>query len=136
MNEGLTQKTGENPSVSFPVAVIDDDPAFRRALGRLLRGAGYEVETFSSAEEYLARDSGRSYCCLVLDVYLGGLSGLDLHAQLADSGTRVPVVFMTAHEDVGVVARAAPGVPCLRKPFDEELLFEAIAAVTGGQRPQ
>ena len=64
------------------------------------------------------------------------MSGLDLRAELAQSGIQIPVVFITAHEDVGIVARAAPGVPCLRKPFDEELLFEAIAAVTGEQQPQ
>ncbi len=136
MNESVARKTGESPSASLPVAVIDDDPAFRRALGRLLRGAGYEVEAFSSAEEYLERDSARSHRCLLLDVYLGGLSGLDLRAQLARKGVHVPVVFMTAHEDIGIVARAAPGVPCLRKPFDEEALFGAIADVTGEQRPQ
>jgi FixJ family two-component response regulator len=120
----------------LPVAVVDDDPAFRRALERLLRGAGFEVDTFTSAEDYLARSGGHSHRCLVLDVFLGGMSGLDLRAELAQNGIRIPVVFITAHEDVGIVARAAPGVPCLRKPFDEELLFEAIAEVTGAQQPQ
>ncbi len=123
-------------AVVLPVAVVDDDPAFRRALERLLRGAGYDVDTFSSAEDYLARAGGNRHRCLVLDVYLGGKSGLDLRADLAESGVHIPVVFITAHEDVGVVARAAPGVPCLRKPFDEELLFEAIASVTGARPPQ
>lgn len=120
----------------LPVAVVDDDPAFRRALVRLLRGAGFEVDTFTSAEDYLARSGNSRHGCLVLDVFLGGKSGLDLHAELAESGIHIPVVFITAHENVGVIARAAPGVPCLRKPFDEELLFEAIATVTGGPLPQ
>jgi len=120
----------------LPVAVVDDDPAFRRALERLLRGAGYDVDTFTSAEDYLARSGGFRHRCLVLDVFLGGMSGLDLRAELAQSGVRIPVVFITAHADVEIVARAAPGVPCLRKPFDEALLFEAIAEVTRGQQPQ
>ena len=120
----------------LPVAVVDDDPAFRRALERLLRGAGYDVDTFTSAEDYLARSGGFRHRCLVLDVFLGGMSGLDLRAELAQSGVRIPVVFITAHEDVEIVARVAPGVPCLRKPFDEELLFEAIAEVTGERQPQ
>ena len=67
----------------------------------------------------------------MLDVFLGGMTRLDLRDELAESGIHIPVVFITAHQDVGVVARAATGVPCLRKPFDEELLFEAISAVTG-----
>ena len=123
-------------TVSPALAVVDDDPAFRRALERLLRGAGYSVDTFASAEDYLARGGGPRHECLILDVFLGGKSGLDLRAELAESGIHIPVVFITANENVGVVARAATGVPCLRKPFDEELLFEAIATVTGGPQPQ
>jgi FixJ family two-component response regulator len=117
------------------IGVVDDDPAFRRALERLLRGAGFEVETFPSAEDYLALGGAPSHCCLVLDVYLGGMTGLDLRDELARSGTPVPVVFITAHQDLAAVTQAAGGAPCLRKPFDEELLFAAIARVTGGTVP-
>jgi FixJ family two-component response regulator len=117
------------------IGVVDDDPAFRRALERLLRGAGYEVETFASAEDYLATGSASRHGCLVLDVYLGGMSGLDLRNQLARSGRAVPVVFITAHQDLAAVTQQAAGAPCLRKPFDEELLFAAIARVTGESRP-
>ena len=117
------------------IGVVDDDPAFRRALERLLRGAGYEVETFSSAEDYLATGSVPRHCCLVLDVYLGGMSGLDLRSELARTGRPVPVVFITAHQDLTSVTQSAGGAPCLRKPFDEELLFAAIARVTGGPAP-
>ena len=117
------------------IGVVDDDPAFRRALERLLRGAGYDVETFASAEDYLATGSVSRHGCLVLDVYLGGMSGLDLRSELARSGRAVPVVFITAHQDLSAVTQAAGGAPCLRKPFDEELLFAAIARVTGEPAP-
>lgn len=116
------------------IAVVDDDSAIRRALDRLLRGAGFDVETFASGEDYLAR--GEDYCprCLVLDISLGGMSGLEVREALVRSGSRVPVVFITAHDDAQTrrALQEAGDVPCLRKPFDEELLFEAIAAVTGG----
>lgn len=120
---------------SFRIAVVDDDPAFRRALERLLRGAGYDVETFASAEDYLALGGCVRHGCLVLDVYLGGMTGLDLRAELARNGAPVPVVFITAHQDLATVKQAAGDAPCLRKPFDEELLFAAIARVTGGTAP-
>jgi FixJ family two-component response regulator len=119
------------------IAVVDDDAAVRKALGRLLRGAGFDVETFASAEEYLARNEGSRPGCLVLDISLGGMSGLELREELVRSGVRVPIIFITAHDDAATrrgLAEAA-GVPCLRKPFDEELLFEAITAVTGGAPP-
>lgn len=76
--------------------------------------------------------------CLVLDIFLPGISGLELREQLARTGAQIPVVFMTAH-DTDATQRGlqeAPGVPCLRKPFDEALLFEAIRVVTGEERPR
>jgi FixJ family two-component response regulator len=123
------------PRAPLRIAVVDDDPAFRWALDRLLRGAGYVVETFSSAEDYLALGGAPRHCCLVLDVFLGGMTGLDLRNELARSGEPVPVVFITAHQDLASVTQAAGGAPCLRKPFDEELLFAAIARVTGESPP-
>jgi FixJ family two-component response regulator len=113
------------------IAVVDDDAAIRKALERLLRGAGFEVETFASGEDYLAR--GVCPGCLVLDISLGGMSGLELREQLIRTGAAVPIVFITAHDDAATqrALQKAAGVPCLRKPFDEALLFEAIAAVTG-----
>jgi FixJ family two-component response regulator len=71
----------------------------------------------------------------VLDVFLGGMSGLDLREKLSRSGDTTPVVFITAHQDLATVTQAAGDAPCLRKPFDEELLFAAIARVTGGSSP-
>jgi FixJ family two-component response regulator len=120
------------------IAIVDDDTAVRRALDRLLRGSGFDVTTFSSAEEFLARDTGDRPDCLLLDIHLDGMSGIDLHERLTQSAAGIPVVFITAHDDAATrqSLRDAPGVPCLRKPFDETLLFRAIQLVTGGDDTQ
>ena len=112
------------------IAVVDDDASVRKSLSRLLHGAGFEVETFSSAEAFLARGEGSHTDCLVLDISLGGMSGLELRAELLRTGVPTPVVFITAHDDAATQRglRALPETACLRKPFDETLLFEAIGA--------
>ncbi len=112
------------------IAVVDDDASVRKSLGRLLRGAGFEVEAFSSAEDFLARDEACHPDCLVLDISLGGMSGLELRAELVETGVRIPVVFITAHDDPATLRglRQLPEAPYLRKPFDESLLFEAIGS--------
>lgn len=119
---------------SHRIAVIDDDCGVRRALARLLRSAGHAVLTFESAEEFLASCPPGRVDCLVLDVYLGGMSGVDLHAQLEAAGTAPPTVFVTAHEDAEAAVRGArPGrapAACLRKPMEDEALLDAIAAAT------
>lgn len=114
------------------IAVVDDDAAVRRALSRLLAGAGYDTKTFVSAEDYLNQADVLRPGCLILDISLGGMSGLELREELIRRGSRVPVVFITAHDDAATRRglEEAAGVPCLRKPFDEELLFEAIGIVT------
>jgi len=115
------------------VAVVDDDPAVRSALARLLRSAGLRTQTFASADEYLTRTSGDPPSCLVLDVNLPrSMSGFELHAYLARGEAPVPVILMTGHDDItteALAARAGPG-GFLRKPFDQEALFEAIARST------
>lgn len=120
------------------VAVVDDDLGVRSALARLLRSAGLRTRTFASADEYLARPAADEPSCLVLDVHLeGGMSGLQLQAHLRQSDTGVPVVLMTGRDDVSTAvlsARAGPG-GFLRKPFDQEALFDAIARSTGTPVP-
>jgi FixJ family two-component response regulator len=115
------------------IAVVDDDASVRKSLGRLLRGAGFGVEAFASAEDYLAREGTCPPDCLVLDISLGGMSGLDLRDSLARSGSTVPIVFITAHDDPAMLRALPDGArtPCLRKPFDESLLFEAISNLLG-----
>ena len=122
-----------NTSRPTRIAVVDDDASVRKSLGRLLHGAGSEVETFASAEGFLSQGESRNPDCLVLDISLGGMSGLELRAELAQAGARIPVVFITAHDDAATLRalRETPESPCLRKPFDESLLFEAIGMAMG-----
>lgn len=115
------------------VAVVDDDAGVRGALGRLLRVSGYQVRTFSSAEEFLELGRPAELDCLIADMYLGGMSGSDLHAQLAAAGRAPPTVLVTAHDDAAITAmvRRSEEVICLRKPFDDSSLLFAIHCLTG-----
>jgi len=118
--------------VSPLVYVIDDDPSLLRALRRLLCTDGFRVCTFSSAEEFLESPRA-SPACLVLDVHLGGLSGLDLQERLLAAGRRIPVVFITAHDDAVTRERAhrAGAIDYLRKPFNDETLIAGIKRALG-----
>lgn len=115
------------------VAVVDDDDSFARALSRLLRAAGFEVRTFSSAEAFLTPTPLPSPDCLVLDIQLGGMSGLELQKHLADSGTALPIVFVTAHDELEARQQAIQGgcVAYLRKPVASPALLEAVARAVG-----
>jgi FixJ family two-component response regulator len=115
------------------VCVIDDDMSLLRALRRLLGAGGFQVKTFSSAEDFLDCANPRTPGCLVLDVHLGGLSGFELHERLVAAGRRIPVVFITAHDDASTRDRAhrAGAVEYLRKPFDDESLIAGINRALG-----
>jgi FixJ family two-component response regulator len=115
---------------SSVICVIDDDASILRALQRLLVADGFTVEAFSSAEDFLEAKRALAADCLVLDVHLGGLSGFDLHDRLVAAGRRIPVVFITAFDDMTTRERArrAGAVDYLRKPFDDEALISAIHA--------
>src|ERR1700687_2675958 len=110
------------------VLVVDDDQAVREALGSLLRSAGLRVETFANAQEFLARPRSDEPSCLVLDVRLPGLSGLDLQQQLAEINIETPIVFITGHGNIPMSVRAmkAGAVEFLTKPFRDQDLFDAI----------
>ncbi len=113
-----------------PVAfVIDDDSSVRRSLSRLLRSAGYSVETFSSAEEYLGREPFAGIGCIILDVQMPGLSGMDLQAELSKPGHSMPIVFITGHSDIpmSVEARKKAAVHFVSKPFDDNELLQAMS---------
>ena len=115
------------------IAVVDDDAGVRGALGRLLRVSGYRVHTYASAEEFLESARPADLACLIVDVYLGGMSGSELHAELSAVGQAPPTVLVTAHDDATITAmlRRSEDVVCLRKPFDDSSLLLAIGCVTG-----
>ena len=110
------------------VFVVDDDLSVREALGSLIRSAGLQVETFASAQEFLARPRADMPCCLVLDVRLPGLSGLELQKRMAEVNIEIPIIFITGHGDVPTTVQAmkAGAVEFLTKPFRDEDLLEAI----------
>jgi FixJ family two-component response regulator len=110
------------------VFVVDDDPSVRRSLTRLLTSAGYTVEAFASAKEFLAREPYAGPCCLVLDVRMPGLSGLELQETLATAGRRMSIVFVTGHVDVPMSVRAMKrgAADLLTKPVDDKDLLAAI----------
>ena len=109
------------------VFVVDDDPSVRRGLTRLLLSAGYCVEAFSSAADFLARDPHNGPSCLILDVRMPGLNGLDLQEALARQSRNEQIVFISGHADVpmSVHAMKAGAVDFLPKPFDNEELLRA-----------
>ncbi len=115
---------------SLKVFVVDDDDSVRKALKRLLRANGYQVMTFESAEEFLLTGGIRREGCIVLDIRLPGMSGLDLYDKLASCGANFPVIFITAQDNPQWQERAAAtdAVAYLRKPFDQETLLEALDA--------
>ena len=112
------------------VSVVDDDESVRESLPDLLRELGYSVRAFSSAEEFLASDCVAETGCLLLDIAMPGMSGLDLQQELTVRGQEIPIVFITALADETVRPRALEqgAVECLFKPFSDTALFEALNA--------
>jgi FixJ family two-component response regulator len=110
------------------ICVIDDDPAVRIATASLLRSADFTVETFASAEAFLRRPRVEAPACLVLDVGLSGMSGLELQRTLTEAKRPIPIIFITAQDDPSVAVRAlqAGAVAFLRKPFHARDLFDAL----------
>jgi DNA-binding NtrC family response regulator len=115
-------------SIDTPVYVVDDDAAVREAVGSLIRSAGLKVQTFGSAQEFLATPRAELPSCLVLDVHLPGLSGLDLQQELANSGVQIPIIFLSGRGDIPTSVRAikAGALEFLTKPFADEELLDAI----------
>src|SRR5882672_6011293 len=111
-----------------PVYVVDDDVAVRESVASLIRSAGLRVQTFKSAQEFLVRPRAEVPSCLVLDVKLPGLSGLDLQQELAKADLQIPIIFLTGHGDIPMSVRAmkSGAFEFFTKPFDDEALLEAI----------
>ena len=110
------------------VFVVDDDVSVRESLELLIKFAGWQPETFASAADFLARPRTRMPCCLVLDVSLPDLNGLELQKLIASERTDMPIIFITGHGDVPMTVQAmkAGAVEFLTKPFDDEVLLSAI----------
>lgn len=117
------------PSPPALVCVVDDDASLRRSLARLLATEGHQVETFDSAAAFLDRAAPSGAACVVLDVQMAGLNGLELQRALADRGRSDEIVFITGHGSVPMCAQAmkAGAVDFLPKPFTEEALLDAVA---------
>jgi FixJ family two-component response regulator len=110
------------------VYVVDDDSSVREALDSLIRSAGLRVHSFGSAQEFLGSKRPNLPGCLVLDVRLPGLSGLDLQRELMQAGVHIPIIFMTGHGDIPMTVRAmkAGAIEFLTKPFRDQDLLDAI----------
>jgi FixJ family two-component response regulator len=120
------------------VFVVDDDDSVRRSLSRLIRSAGWRVETFPTAKSFLDYTPPNRPGCLVLDLQLPGVSGLELQTSLVEAGRDIPIVFITGHGDVPSSVRAMKGgaVDFLQKPFDDQELLDCISRALGRSREQ
>lgn len=133
-NRPIWNPTSSEPSNVNPetekglISIVDDDESVRKALSRLFKSVGRRVEAFASAEDFLSLASPRHTACLVLDLRLPGMSGLELQARLLAANYRIPVVFISAHGDGQARAEvlAAGAIDFLQKPFSEKALFDAI----------
>jgi FixJ family two-component response regulator len=124
-----TESAGKKEPLVF---IVEDDPSMRRALGNLFQSVGLEVEVFGSASEMLKTKLPDVASCLVLDVRLPGLSGLDFQTELAKANIHIPIIFMTGHGDIPMTVRAMKGgaVDFLTKPFrDQDMLDAVVTAI-------
>jgi FixJ family two-component response regulator len=121
-------------SRDFEIAVIDDDQSFRVALVESLSSLGYRADGYASAEDYIDLIGAKSFDCVVTDIHMPGMSGLDLVKRLAAEGSTTPVVLITARSDTNLEAKAAAaGAACLlRKPFEIKDLIECIEGAVKG----
>jgi FixJ family two-component response regulator len=119
------------------ISIVDDDESVREAAKGLMKSLGYAAETFPSAEDFLQSQQAPRTACLIADVNMPGMSGLDLHRHLSTSGKRIPTILITAYPDNGVRDRALnAGIICyLSKPFDEGDLLSCIHSALPSDRP-
>src|ERR1700734_2281245 len=115
------------------VAIVDDDDGVRVTLQELLRSAGFSSQTFESAEDFLGSGHQLDTACLITDIRMPGMSGLELQSRLNSERCRIPTIFITAHgdEEMRFQALRAGAVEFLPKPFDDEVLIESVRAALG-----
>ena len=116
--------------------VIDDDVSVRKAFGRLLRSANLDVEMFSSAEEFLSSPKQKENACIIIDIRMPGLSGFDLQQRLSSEGINIPVIVISASDDVQIRERARElgAIAFFRKPIDDQALLDAVWWAISGSR--
>lgn len=126
----------ERPETQPVVFIVDDDAPTRDALGSLIRSVGLRVEKFASASEFMAGELPDVPCCLVLDVRLQGLSGLDFQTELAKAKKQIPIIFITGHGDIPMTVKAmkAGAIEFLTKPLRDQDLLDAIQVALGQAR--
>ena len=128
------KSTDRDPGERALVAVVDDDESVRESLPDLLNELGFATRAFSSAEEFLASGSLHQTKCLILDIAMPGMTGLDLQRQLNDRERNIPIIFMTGQKDGAVRDQALDqgAVSFLFKPFSDTALLEALSKAVGG----
>ena len=124
------QRMATERSSTALIAIVDDDSSVRSAVQDLLKTVGLQARTFASAEEFLSSGQQHHVACLIADIRMPGMSGLDLQAQLNADHIRVPIIFVTAHDDAPMRMQAlrAGAVEFLAKPFDEDHLLDCVWA--------
>jgi two-component system response regulator FixJ len=117
------------PPSRVTVFIVDDDASVRRALARLFASVGLFAETYDGAQDFLDRRPAVLRGCLILDIKMPGMNGLDLQNWLAEHGVEIPIIFVTAHADVPIAVRAMKGgaIEVFTKPFDEVALLDAVS---------
>jgi FixJ family two-component response regulator len=120
------------------VMIVDDDDSIRKAVRRLMKSYGFAVETFASATEYLGSDRLDKTSCLVLDVHMPDMNGLELQKRIVESGHAIPIIFITAFTDENARAQAmrAGAVDYLAKPFSDEELLKCIHVALQSAGPE
>jgi FixJ family two-component response regulator len=122
------------PALPKTIAVVDDDASMLKGIERLLGAYGFATKVFASAEAFLDRNAAADVDCLLVDIHLGGMSGIELRHHLTASGCKLPVIFMTAFDDEAtrMQAQSAGCIAFLHKPFTANLLIGAIEQVAPG----
>jgi FixJ family two-component response regulator len=120
------------------ISIVDDDESVREATNALVRSLGYAAATFSSAEEFLSSDRVRATSCVIADVQMPGLSGIDLQHRLLGEGVQVPIIFVTAFPDERTRQRAldAGAIDFLSKPWSDEQLISCLDTALGSAQPR
>jgi FixJ family two-component response regulator len=114
------------------IAIVDDEPSFSRGLSRLLGAHDFKVQVFDSGEDFIERGATYNVACIILDIHMGGMSGIELRRRLAAEGSTIPVIFMTAHDSAAVRNEAieAGCAAFLPKPFSGHELIDVIRKAT------